>query len=213
MKLFSKALGISVLVAAGALAAAGQTAAPAAPAPAAQGSTLAVVNVVDLFNNLKEKTDGDAVIENLKDGYDKEGLKRKDEITRLQNELDKPTVFKPGTPEYAKEQDDLLQKTYDLDSYSNFVNAKLQLELRLRTASLYHKINDAVADYAKANHIVMVFVADSADIEKAPSMDDLKQFVRTRKLMYYDPRFDITQQIIIKMNTEYALGQQGKKTP
>ncbi len=188
------------------LAASGQT-----PAPAKSGSgTIAVVDIATLVDKLAEKTVLTNELDKMRQDLDSAYSKRRDDLDGLQKEIEKPTVFGVGTPEYQKEQDELLMKAMEYKAYPGYEQAKLDSEMRVRTADLYKKVNTAVAAYAKANGIVLVFVADAVDFDGASAPDQLSQLILTRKLLYYDKSYDITDAVIRKMNDEYALTQNKK---
>jgi Skp family chaperone for outer membrane proteins len=195
-------LGLSAL-SLGQAGGAGSQPAPAAPPP----TKLAVVNIVDLFGGLFEKKAGDDAIETLKKGFEEESVKRQKEISDLEKGLG---LFTPGTEDYRRAQDDLLKKTMDLQVFGNYAQQRLFIELRVRTAGLYRKINDSVAKYAAANGIALVFVADNSNMDKATSQEMLMSMITTRKILYFHPDFDLTAKIKQVMNTEYSLGSAGK---
>ena len=87
---------------------------------------------------------------------------------------------------------------------------KLFMELRLRTADLYRKINEAVEAYSQANGIALVFVADNPSVEGARTQEQLQAMVTVRKLLYAHPSFDITKAILTSMNTAYQLAPRSK---
>jgi Skp family chaperone for outer membrane proteins len=91
----------------------------------------------------------------------------------------------------------------ELQSFGSFAQKKLFIEQRLYTTTLYRKINDAIAKYAAANGIAIVFVADSANVERATTPEGLQAAINTRKILYADASFDITAKITQTMNTEY----------
>jgi Skp family chaperone for outer membrane proteins len=177
-------------------------AAPAASNP--PPTKLAVVNVVELFDNLLEKTAADTDIDTMKRGFEKQS---QDMQKVLEDKSKGLTSFKAGTEEYRRAQDELLQKTIDLQNFNGFAQQKLFLELRIRTADIYRKINEAVAKYAGANGIALVFVADNSSVDNARTQEQLQAMVTVRKILYFHPDFDITNKIKQMMNTEYELGK------
>jgi Skp family chaperone for outer membrane proteins len=186
--------------------AAGPAVAPAASNP--PPTKLAVVNIVDLFENLKEKAAADADIDKMKKDYEGESLKKQTQLDLARDNLDK--TYKKGTPEYRKAQDDLLRMATEKQVNDQVNQQKLFMELRLRTIDLYNKINEAVADYAQANGIALVFVADNSSVEGARTVEQLQAMVTVRKILYAHPSFEITKAILNKMNTEYELGLRNK---
>ena len=172
--------------------------------PAAPRTVLAVVNLAKIFDGLNEKIDNAAELDKLKRDLQAEQSKRKDEIDNLSGSLGK--TFREGTDEYKAAQDNILKKAMDLQSFSSYAQQKIALETRLRYVKLYNDVNKAVEAYAKAAGIVMVFVADDADLGTTADPSEVLNRISNRKVMYADPNYDISGKIIEKMNTEYRLG-------
>jgi Skp family chaperone for outer membrane proteins len=199
-------LGVTTL----ALGQAGAGGVASRPAPTATNpppTKLAVVNIVNLFAGLREKEVGDADIDKLKSDFEAQGAKIKKEMDDLDKQLPALAV---GSEDYQKVQDALLKKTMEYQTFGNYAQQRLFIELRVRTAAIYRKINDAVAKYAAANGIALVFVADNSNMEKATTQEALMGMITTRKLLYFHPDFDITNNIKQVMNTEFNLGNSGK---
>lgn len=174
------------------------------PAPAAPPPTkLAVVNIVTLFDKLLEKAAADNDIDQMKRDFEDKSDKMNQAIQAMQTGL---RSYTEGSAEFNKTQDDLLQKTMELQAYQSFAQQRLFLELRVRTADLYRKINEAVEKYSKANGIALVFVADNPSVAGARTQEQLQAMVTVRKILYFHPDFDITQKILQSMNTEFELG-------
>jgi Skp family chaperone for outer membrane proteins len=176
-------------------------------APAASNpppTKLAVVNVVELFDNLLEKTAADTDIDTMKRGFEKQNLDMQKVIEDKQKGL---ASYKAGTEEYRRAQEELLQKASELQTFGNYAQQRLLLELSIRTKDIYRKILDSVAKYSAANGIALVFVADNPNMDNARSQDELKSMVSLRKILYFHPDFDITSKIKQMMNTEYELGK------
>ncbi len=178
-------------------------AAPAAASP--PPSHLAVVNIVQLFNDLNEKIAADSDIDKMRRDFEAQSDTKRKEVADLQDKVDHPQ-FKTDSAEYKAQQNDLVLKTRQYQAFGQYAQDMLFLELRLRTASIYSKMNKAVADYAQANGIALVFVADDLSVDAAKSQEQLQAMVTLRKLIYFHPSFDITTAIRNKMNTDYAAG-------
>src|SRR6185295_16200837 len=163
MKIAPKSI-LTVMVAAGLAGliataiARGQT--PAAVAPAGPPPTkLAVVNIVELFDKLDEKAAADAEIDTMKKAYEQADRTWQTKIDLAIENLDK--TFRRGTAEFRVKQEEILAMQVQQELERQVNQKKLFLELRLRTADLYNRINEAVAAYSVANGIALVFVADN----------------------------------------------------
>ena len=99
----------------------------------------------------------------------------------------------------------LLKKGMEVETFARFQQQKLILERRIKTASLYRRINAAVEQYSKANGIALVLVTDDADIAGARTTEELLSRITIRKVIYAHESLDISDKIIEKMNTEYKL--------
>ena len=174
----------------------------AAPAP----RVLAVININKVFASLNEKIDGDAQIKAMADGYQADQSKREQELEKLRNQLQDNTLFNVDSPEYKKLQDDALQKKCDYDANGNLAQQKLLIEQRLKTIQIYRRMNDAIKQYAEQKGIGLVLVADEPNFDNAGTIEGVTQRIANRKVIYFHPDYDITQQIIEKMNADYKLG-------
>jgi Skp family chaperone for outer membrane proteins len=212
MKFASKSLW-SVVLALGLAGAIATTIARGQAAPAASNpppTKLAVINIVELFDKLDEKAAADDYIDNLKKDYEAAARKKQSQIDVATESLDK--TYRRGTPEFRKAQEDLLRMTVELQVQQTVDQQKLFMELRIRTADLYNKINDAVKAYSETNGIALVFVTDNPSVEGARTQEQLQAMVTVRKILYAHPSFDITKAILTKMNTDYQLAPHPKSS-
>jgi Skp family chaperone for outer membrane proteins len=162
---------------------------------------LAVVNLAKVFDGLDEKRENAAQLDKMTKDLSDEQVKRKDELDKMSKNIS--DVLKPGTQAYEQAQDDLLRKAMEYQTQQQFAQQKVSMEERSRYTRLYLAVNKAIEDYAKSAGIVMVFVADDPDFSGARTREDVLNRITLRKVVYADPRFDITNAIVAKMNTEY----------
>ena len=193
----------------------GRPAAPAAPAAAPANTPapnrLAVVNLAQLIYSLDEWNDFKTEATKMQAGFADEAKNREKALKDMQTELDNPTLFKKDSAEYKKMEDDYVMKSMDYQTFTQFVPQKLLLEVRLETSRIYKRANDAIAAYAQANGIALVYLAEDVDsFASARSQQELSSMVMSRKVLYANPDFDITKKLIEKMNADYGAG---RKTP
>jgi Skp family chaperone for outer membrane proteins len=181
--------------------------APAQAAPSPAPTRIAVINLAQVFDKLDEQAANTAQLDKITAQLNDEQSKRKDELTKLSGELSSPNYpFKPGSDEYKKAQDNVLQKSMELEAFSNMAQQKIALETRDRMIRLYTHIQDAVNQYCKANGIALLLVQDDANLSSAKTPQDLLGRIMNRKVIYADPGFDITQKLIAQMNADYRMG-------
>lgn len=167
----------------------------------------AVVNISKVFSALNEKIDDDTQLEAMTKKIKDEQQSREAELEKFQDQLKNNTLFNPNSPEYKKLQDDAMKKSMEYQVFVQVSQQRLLMEQRLKTIQLYRNISKAVEGYAQSHGIGLVFVADDTpDFTNAPNIDAVKQLIANRKVIYAHPDYDITQQIIEKMNEDYKLG-------
>lgn len=182
--------------------AAGQAAPAASPPP----TKLATINIGMVFEKLDEKNQFADEVDKLTKKLDDDIAARKDALNKQTNDLG--NLLKPGTKDYNDAQEELVKGSVELQVKQQMRDRTVDIETRVRYAKLYKDVNDAIAAYAKANGIALVFGTDNPDLSASRSTEELFSRVASRKIMYADPSFDITQAVIDKMNADNRLGGQ-----
>ncbi|MCL2639599.1 MAG: OmpH family outer membrane protein [Phycisphaerales bacterium] len=171
---------------------------------------LAVVDIIQVFERLEEKKASDLEIRNLDNDLKEQRRKREESLQRQSDALrpnNSAALFKPGTPEYKQAQDQLLQDTMNYKAFVAVGDARLAMLKRLKTVEIYRKINAAIEKYARAKGIAIVFCIDELDLDGAQDLNAITGAITMqRKIMYAHPNFNITQDLITAMNSEYKHG-------
>jgi len=174
-----------------------------APAPAPTPTHLAVINIVRVFAGLDEKKDGDREIEDLGKQINTDRRKKEDALKLLNDNLNSGT-FRQDSPEYKKQQDEVLQASMELQTFLSYSEQKLVMMQLLKTKSIYRSMNDAIKKYAESHGIALVFVTDDADFAGIKDVRELTSRIAMRKVVYAHPDYDITNKIIEAMNAQRA---------
>jgi Skp family chaperone for outer membrane proteins len=177
---------------------------PASSVAPAATNRVAVVNLRQVYENLDEKAEADQKLEKARGDFAREAEKRKGEVQSLAAEVAHPTMFKAGSPEQLKLQDELLEKTGDLQTYTQVCEQKLFIQLRTQTLGLRRKMDEAIAAHAREKGIVLVLVADELPLAAARSPQELEELPTMRKLAYFSEGYDITRAVVQRMNGEYG---------
>ena len=184
----------------------GQTAGTAPPP-----TKLAVVNIVHLFDSLDQKADADGEITKTRNAIAEKTRKMTDEVTKLDNELKDPKLFAAGSAEYKKMQDDLLQKSMELQVYTQVSQQQLFLELRLKTMELYNKMNAAIEA-----HFRLWWTDESKDaIRRDVGEDGLRQiqelssFASREEIWLYLPPEQAYRETQRQLREEYPFLSEG----
>ena len=194
---------VMTLMLAGALALSGAQRVMAQPAAPAGKSTIAVVDMVLVFNSVDEKRKGDAEIEAMA-----KDLKQKRDALSAELETLKTDMasYTSDTAPGREAMDKAMKKALEFQNFSSYMQEKLSMEQRVRTAALYKKINDAVKTYADAHGVQLVLAFDKDNMADAANAQELQARITVRKVIYANDALDISKEIIAAMNTASHLG-------
>lgn len=200
---FTASAAVALLLLAGGLSDQASAQAPApVPASAPVPTHLAVINIVKVFAGLEEKNAGDREIEDLAKQITNDRRKKEDNLKALSEGLNNGP-FKADSPDFKKQQDEVIQASMDLQVFLAVSEQRLLLMQRIKTESVYRSMNAAIKKYAEGHSIAIVFVADDADFSGAKDTRELTSRIAMRKIIYAHPSYDITKDITEQMNAEY----------
>ena len=179
---------------------------PAAPtatsAPAAAQPTKSAV--CDLFVILKNYDRGNDLKKELKARVDKitaEGDKRGKEITKIQDTLEE---LKPGSKEYDAQLNKMTQLTIDRQAFLNYQDELAKRETYRYTKEVYQDVLDAIEKVAKERGYQLVLFKESPNLVSR-TYDELLEQISRRKVLYSDPSLDITDDVLKRINRDYAV--------
>jgi Skp family chaperone for outer membrane proteins len=145
------------------------------------------------------------------------------DVNRLQGELKQRRdkieefrqqrgAFKPGTQQYDDLNQQLLQASIELDTWTAHMTAEQQRHRKQRTKQMYDKIAAAVAEIAQQRGIDLVIAEQTVqlpdDIEDPRySFDELRQALGQRNVLFNSGKLDISNDVIVAMDARYKAGQ------
>jgi Skp family chaperone for outer membrane proteins len=198
------------LVAAGALALSAlftlsrATAQPGVTAPPAPPTSIAIIDLEKILDQCNEGKDERARLKATDEANQKEldGINNKLKEFRTQLE--------------AMSKDDPQRREIEAQANALAARGKVIMQDMQRDAQkaygatmwkLYSKINDAVNRYGAENGLDAILVYDELKSPKDPENvppQAVQAISQGRSVMYRSPRIDITANIVLKLNTEYA---------
>ncbi len=197
-------LSLVLLLAAGLLAfrtMANRSAAPVEPA------VVASVNLEEIFVGLAYRSAADVELIRFAEDLDGQGDGKREEIEMLAQDLE---LFPPGSPQYLSASQDIAKRTFELQAFLDFAVRKLDLRKARTLWTIYDNIKKTVAALAEDQGYDYVIVDDSVvrlptDVSEAETMRQIS----ARRLLYTDPRVDITRDVIERMNRDFAAQESG----
>ena len=168
---------------------------PAGQAP----GRIATIDVVLINNEYQRQKDLTEEMMRLQQGLKAESDTRIQKIDAAQAVLN---ALDPADPAYKKKMQDLFAMRLDYKNWGELKQAMMAGEAAVWTHTIYKEITDAAARIAEQEGIDAVLYRD----ELPPAINDvqeLQNIIRQRKLVYANPRIDITQTVLTALNAAY----------
>ena len=193
---------------------------------AGQPTVAVTVNLGHVIENLTQRADSDARLRKLRDELLVEQERRQNEVKAmeekakgLQQQLEGANDAQRSNIESQlidlQEQAALAALNYQ--AWQTISAEKVDIEAALSMQDLYRSVKTAAAQMATTNRYDLVLVDDSqGDLSmsseaRVTRMDQIRQQIAARRLLYVNPAIDITEDLIQRMNNAYKTA--GPKTP
>lgn len=179
-----------------------ETAPATAPAPAVIRT--AVCNAYEIMKRYEGITALAQTLDKERDALNTESKRRKEEIDKLREEL---SSLNPGTEPYQAKLKQIDEKVMSTKAWEE----QELLQRKRRAAEAIHKAHKAMADAAAAiareQNFHLVLNHSEMSMEGLQP-DEMQAVVRGQRVLYNDSSIDITQQVLARMNANFAA--QGK---
>ena len=171
----------------------------------AQPTTVAVVQLARVFDELQQTTAINAEFSGRSQRLEREETDRRAEITRLENDL---RDLLPGTSAHDQTQQQLAQKVIELQAWIEFQRQMLQRDHALQIEKTYRDIIGGISRVASdVGYDLVIFKPAELEFSNAKPQQVFEE-IRLRPVLYARNTIDITDQIIQRMNNEYEAGSQ-----
>ena len=105
----------------------------------------------------------------------------------------------PGTEDFLKLRQEMVEKGAMLEAKNQFYQDKVTFEMQRWTEELYQQLLKVVSDVAKDKGLDMV-IADESLMLPSPSLQDFMLTVKTRKLLYHNKKYDLTDEVLAALD-------------
>jgi Skp family chaperone for outer membrane proteins len=181
-----------------------QQASASAPAPA-PGTRVAVVNINTVLKNYQKAQALNNAIKQKVQGYATAMNQKRDEITRLQAELTKPTTTAPQKEQYEKQVVNLQRALQDIDNEARKVISKEQGDIAV---NLFREIEGVVKAVATTNNFDLVLsYPDATTDAELYSQDNVVRKLAAQAAipLFHRPHIDITNAVVQTLNATYPV--------
>ncbi len=164
-------------------------------------SSVAVVDIETVFNELAERADVEADIQTRIGELQKWEQERKKAIQQIKADLD---IMNPGTENYDKTRQQLERAVIELQVEIQVKQRQLEQEKAIQLEGLYRKIIDGIGAIAKQRGYSIVLLKDRMPNLQGANQQQIVALIQVRKLLYSAPEMDITDQVKQRLNNDYA---------
>jgi len=166
----------------------------------AKPTAVAVVDVEQVLNQVKEKTALEAQFRAMGEKFQSEEKQRKAELADMQSALD----ALPEGKDYDKKQEELQKKVLELQVFVQFSQQKLAAERTLQIETLYRKTNQTVEAMAKEAGFDLVLYREAEIKTRGANLQQMMGQLANRKIIYASDEINITDEVITRMNNDFA---------
>jgi Skp family chaperone for outer membrane proteins len=179
---------------------------PARFAAAQDGPRIATVNPAKVFNDMQETKDLKQKMESDRQAIQNEAKRRADDLEEAKKKL---TIFNEGSEEYNKASKDAIEKAVGLQTWQELIKADLARQQKVQMKNLFEKIEQATKEVAETKKLDLVLVEQKIDLPTDPNImgqinvDQLRQLINQRSVMYSNGKFDITNDVLARVDAKY----------
>jgi Skp family chaperone for outer membrane proteins len=167
---------------------------PIRPGP----TSIGCVDVRKLYDEYQRKKDLKDEVKEWQDRLERENQARRQRIDALVAALE---VMDPNDPAALIRSRELIQIQVEYKNWADMMQAEMQREDGLWTARIYQEIVQAIEHVAKTQGLDLVVYRD--EIQRTSDPQRLFEQILGRKVLYANPRVDISQAVIDKLNGDY----------
>lgn len=171
--------------------------------PAPMPATLAVVDIERVFNNLKEKVVRESELNAQGQGFQVELERQKKAIDALEENL----KVMPEGPEKQKARLEFVRKRATLQVEAELAQAQIEKARADTFRELYGKINSAAGRFAaQQGYSIVLSSDDKVQVQSDLPAADVTRIISLRRVLWVDPKQDITTDLIQLMDNEFQAG-------
>lgn len=164
----------------------------------------AVVASVDLervFNSIDLQAKTEARLKAVAADLDEQRNRLRDGIEELQAELES---FQPGSTAQLEVATRVEEAIAEFRAFEGFARAKAEAEQAKAMRQIYMSIREAAAGLAKERGWDYVMVDDSIPTIEPTDAQRMLQQISSRRFLFANPSFDVTDDLIAKLNAMEA---------
>lgn len=170
---------------------------------AAQPTTVATVDIVEIFDQLTERPVLESQLQNRLKAREAQVEEIRARVRAIQEDIQ--TVHTPGTEAYYERVREFTEQRAVGEARVQALQQIISIDRGNIQRQLYQKIKAAIQKIAERDGIHLVHFDDSGfEIPENASNEDVMRAIVTKGVIYKHESVDITQRVITLMNNEYT---------
>lgn len=170
-----------------------------AGAKKAPATSVAVCDVVEIFNDYHRAKDLTGKLSQRRKSIEDEDKKRQAAIEAINLEIE---GLKEGSGEYEKRFNEMQRRTIDRQAWLQYEEALAVREHHRLTQEMYEQIRKMIATIATSRGFQIVLFRDPEDLT-SQNTSELLRLINMRKVLYSDSSVDITEETLRSLNAAY----------
>lgn len=162
------------------------------------GVRIAVVDVAKALEGSKKHQAWKQKMEKDQEAAKKEFNELRAEVEQLQENI---KLRKPGSEEHIKLTQQMVEKKALLEAKNSFYEEKVTSLMQNWSEELYKQFLVAVEKVAQQKGIDLVLAREQLDLP-APSLRDFLLTIKTRKVLFFNPKMDITAEVQAELDSQ-----------
>ncbi len=154
---------------------------------------IASVDLEKVFNDIGLRAEAEIELDQLKQRFQEEADALRKEAKRLEQDLD---LLVRGAPQYQKAEKEYKRVALDFRALVEFNKAKLGARRAEARKGIFDQIVTAAGSFAGAHGIDYILADDSRVNLQEGSELQIVQQISLRRVVYANPAFDITDELI-----------------
>jgi len=175
-----------------------------AAAVSANGTRVAVVDLVRIFNEIKQTRAVNQKMDEHKNLLGQERDRRQQEISGLKKALD---AINPDTADWYKRNEELKKKRFEYEVWQAVELDNIGNRHHAWVKRIYNTITEEVARVARQHGFQLVVTREEIETPSTtdPSklMQAMLQQIMNRKVVYADPAIDLTDEVIRNLDAAF----------
>lgn len=167
-----------------------------------QPAVIATVDLEKVFNSIDERSAALDELNTMANELQADISARTAELEQLDEELE---IYTPGTEQHQEIIQTLSLQSSELRAYIEWGHRRLEVKQAASLRRIYNSIKASVEREAMEKGYDLVLVNDSLQPIVPADETETRRQITARRMLYSNGQLDVTQDVIDRMNREFAV--------